>query len=63
MKILKRQWAKEIKDYIKKIVVEGDEKLNKVKIAKKWKIRKDANNVVQKVICKIYCKVSLYYMA
>ena len=37
MKILKRQWSKEIKDYIKNIVVEGDEKLNKVKIAKNKK--------------------------
>ena len=50
-------------DWTKKTMVEEDEMLNKIKIAKKWKIRKDANNVVQKVICKIYCKVSLYYMA
>ena len=63
MKILKKWWLEEIKDWTKKTMVEEDEMLNKIKIAKKWKIRKDANNVVQKVICKIYCKVSLYYMA
>ena len=34
MKILKRQWFEEIKDWTKKIMVEEDEMLNKVKIAK-----------------------------
>ena len=40
MKILKRQWLEEMKDWTKKIIVEKDEKLNKVKITKnknkKW---------------------------
>ena len=36
MKILKKKkWPTEMKDWIKKTTVEEDEKLNKVKIAKK----------------------------
>ena len=34
MKILKRQWFEEIKDWTNNIMVEEDEMLNKVKIAK-----------------------------
>ena len=37
MKILKRQWLEGVKDWIKESMVEEDEKLNKVKIAKKKK--------------------------
>ena len=52
MKILKRQWLEEMKDWIKKTMVEEDEMLNKAKIAKKKKKekkkRKDANDMVQK---------------
>ena len=40
-----------MKDWIKKIIVEEYEKLNKVKIAKKKK-KKDAKDVVQKEFCK-----------
>ena len=48
----KKKWSKETKDWIKKTTVEEDEKLNKVKIAKKHKIIKDAKDVVQKDFCK-----------
>ena len=41
-----------MKDWIKKTIVEEDEKLNKVKIAKKQKIIKNAKDVVQKEFCK-----------
>ena len=41
-----------MKDWVKKTIVEEDEKLNKVKIAKKHKIIKDAKVVVQKDFCK-----------
>ena len=34
MKILKRQWFEEIKDWTNNIMVEEDEMLNKVKIEK-----------------------------
>ena len=48
----KKKRSKEMKDWIKKTTVEEDEKLNKVKIAKKHKIIKDAKVVVQKDFCK-----------
>ena len=35
---LKKKWSTEMKDWIKKTTVEEDEKLNKVKIAKKIKL-------------------------
>ena len=41
-----------MKNWIKKTIVEEDEKLNKVKIAKKKKIIKNAKDVVQKEFCK-----------
>ena len=41
-------------------MVEEDESLNKVKIAKKKK--KDVNDVMQKEICKIYCKTFILYI-
>ena len=40
-------------------MVEEDEKLNKVKIAKKEKIRNDTKDVVQKELCKFYCQASI----
>ena len=41
-------------------MVEEDERFNKIKNAKKKKKkkRKDANDVVQKEFCKLYCKTS-----
>ena len=52
-----------MKDWTKKTMVEEDERLNKIKNAKKKKKkkirrrrRKDANDVMQKEFCKIYCK-------
>ena len=53
MKIKKKKNdSEEMKDWIKKTIVEEDEKLNKVKISKKHKIIKDAKDVVQKDFCK-----------
>ena len=54
MKFLKKQWSEEMKNWIKETTVEENEKLNKVKIAKKkkHKIIKDAKDVVQKDFCK-----------
>ena len=43
MKIFKRQWLEEMKDWTKKAMVEEDEMLNKVKIVYK---KNDANDVV-----------------
>ena len=37
-------------------MIEENERLNKVKIAKKQKVRKDANDVAQQEFCKIDCK-------
>ena len=42
-------------------MVEEDERLNKVQITKKKK-KKDVNDVVQKEICKIYCKTFILYI-
>ena len=42
-------------------MVEEDESLNKVQIAKKKK-KKDVNVVMQKEICKIYCKTFILYI-
>jgi len=39
-------------------MVEEDEKLNKVKIAKKEK-KNDTKDVVQKELCKFYCQASI----
>ena len=36
-------------------MIKEDERLNKVKIAKTKKIRKDANNVAQKELCVYVC--------
>ena len=44
--------------WTKKTMVEEDEKLNKVKIEKK-KNRKDVKDVLQKELCKFYCKASI----
>ena len=44
MKFLKKQWSEEMKNWIKKTTVEENEKLNKVKIAKKKVIIKDAKD-------------------
>ena len=41
-------------------MVEEDESLNKVQIGKKKK--KDVNDVMQKEICKIYCKTFILYI-
>ena len=46
-----------MKGWTKKTMVEEDEKLNKVKIEKKN--RKDAKDVMQKELCKFYCKASI----
>ena len=43
-------------------MVEEDESLNKVQIAKKKKKKKDVNDVMQKEICKIYCKTFILYI-
>ena len=40
-------------------MVEEDEKLNKVKIEKKKKNRKDVKDVLQKELCKCYFKASI----
>ena len=37
MKILKRKWLEEMKDLMKKTMIEEDESLNKVKIVKNKK--------------------------
>ena len=42
-----------MKDWTKKTMVEEDERLNKIKNAKSKKIRKDANDVMQKEFCKL----------
>ena len=42
-------------------MVEEDERLNKVQIAKKKK-KEDVNDVMQKEICKIYCKTLILYI-
>ena len=56
MKILRRQWLEEMKDWTKKTTVDEDERLNKIKNAKKKK--NDANDLVQKEFCKLYWKTS-----
>ena len=56
MKILRRQWLEEMKDWTKKTTVDKDERLNKIKNAKKKK--NDANDLVQKEFCKLYWKTS-----
>ena len=56
MKILRRQGLEEMKDCTKNTMIEENERLNKVKIAKKQKVRKDANDVAQQEFCKIDCK-------
>ena len=56
MKILRRQWLEEMKDWTKKTTVDKDERLNKIKNAKKKK--NDANDLVQKEFCKLYRKTS-----
>ena len=64
MKTLKRKWLEEMKDWTKKTMVEEDEMLKKRKKRKKERKkerRNDANDVVQKEICKIYCKTSILY--
>ena len=53
-----------LKDWTKNTIVEEDEKLNKVRIAKnntrvKIIIRKDAKDVVHKELYKIYYKTSI----
>ena len=40
MKILRRQWLEEMKDWTKKTMVEEDERLNKIKNAKKKRRRR-----------------------
>ena len=49
MKILRRQWLEEMKDWTKKTTVDKDERLNK---------KNDANDLVQKEFCKLYWKTS-----
>ena len=49
-----------MKDWTKKTMVEEDENLNKVRIAKKKK--KDAKDVVHKELYKIYYKTPLLYI-
>ena len=62
MNFFKKQWLEEIKkNWTKKTMVEEDERLNKVQNCKKKK-KKDVNDVVQKEICKIYCKTSILYI-
>ena len=51
MKILRRQWLEEMKDWTKKTTVDEDERLNKKK-------KIDVNDVVQKEFCKLYWKTS-----
>ena len=46
---LRKQWLKKMKGWIK------------YKLQKKKK-KKDVNDVVQKEICKIYCKTSILYI-
>ena len=46
-----------MKEWTKKTMVEEDDKLKKVKIEKKN--RKDAKDVMQKELCKFYCKASI----
>ena len=45
MKILRNQWLEKMKNQTKKTMVEKDERLNKVKIAKK--LKKTANDMTQ----------------
>ena len=60
MKIKKKKLLEAMKDWTKKTMVEEDEKLNKVRIAKKkQKNRKDAKDVVHKALYKIYYKTSI----
>ena len=52
-----------MKDWTKKTMVEEDENLNKVRIAKKKKKKKkDAKDVVHKELYKIYYKTPLLYI-
>ena len=46
MKNLRSQWLEKMKNWTKKTMVENDERLNKVKITKKFK--KTANDMTQK---------------
>ena len=48
-----------MKYWTKKTIIEEDEKLNKVRIAKKKKKEKDAKDVVHKELYKIYYKTSI----
>ena len=42
-------------------MVEEDERLNKVKIAKTKKIRQDANDMAQKELCVCVCVYCLWF--
>ena len=61
IKKLKKKILEEMKDWTKKTIIEEDEKLNKVRIAKKKK-KKDAKDVVHKELYKIYYKTPLLYI-
>ena len=61
MKIKKIKLLEGMKCWTKKPIIEEDEKLNKVRIAKK-KNKKDAKDVVHKELYKIYYKTPLLYI-
>ena len=65
MKIKKKKLLEGMKDWTKKTMVEEDENLNKVRIAKKKgkkEKKKDAKDVVHKELYKICYKTPLLYI-